>query len=360
MRIAFYAPLKSPDHPVPSGDRLMARQLIQALRLGGHQVDLASDLRSYCGGSENYTQYQEVTTIAAAEVSRIAAQWRSDPPNLWFCYHPYYKSPDLIGPTLTQAFDIPYTTAESSYSFRRNLGLWAETQAEVLRGLKRAAVNICLTDRDQNGILAAAPTAQVAKLPPFIDPTPFAPAAGKGGLRFITVAMMRAGDKFESYRLLSDALRLLPVALDWRLTVIGDGAMQTETHALFAGLQPRIDWAGLCDRDTVAVLLQQAGLYLWPGYGEAYGLAYLEAQAAGLPVVAQDIAGVPEVVAHGVTGFLTPKDNATAYAAAILQLATDPVLRDRMAQAARHRVLNLHSLQSAATRLSEILSMVQR
>ena len=47
MRIAFYAPLKPPDHPVPSGDRRIARLLLEALRRAGHEVALASRLRSY-------------------------------------------------------------------------------------------------------------------------------------------------------------------------------------------------------------------------------------------------------------------------------------------------------------------------
>ncbi|MBL8703575.1 MAG: glycosyl transferase, partial [Rhodospirillales bacterium] len=47
MRIAFYAPLKPPGHPHPSGDRRMARLLVQALRLGGHTVMLASSFRAY-------------------------------------------------------------------------------------------------------------------------------------------------------------------------------------------------------------------------------------------------------------------------------------------------------------------------
>ena len=46
MRIAFYAPLKAPTHPVPSGDRRMARLLMAALEAGGHHVTLASTLRS--------------------------------------------------------------------------------------------------------------------------------------------------------------------------------------------------------------------------------------------------------------------------------------------------------------------------
>ena len=47
MRIAFYAPLKAPDHPVPSGDRQMARLLLEALRRCGHAVEPASRLRAY-------------------------------------------------------------------------------------------------------------------------------------------------------------------------------------------------------------------------------------------------------------------------------------------------------------------------
>ena len=47
MRVAFYAPLKPPDHPVPSGDRRMARLLIQALGLAGHEVEIAARLRSW-------------------------------------------------------------------------------------------------------------------------------------------------------------------------------------------------------------------------------------------------------------------------------------------------------------------------
>ncbi len=47
MRIAFYAPLKSPAHPVPSGDRRIARALLQALALGGHETMLVSSFRSF-------------------------------------------------------------------------------------------------------------------------------------------------------------------------------------------------------------------------------------------------------------------------------------------------------------------------
>ena len=56
MRIAFYAPLKPPDHPVPSGDRRMAQLLFEALRLAGHEPFLVSRLRSYDGSGDTVRQ----------------------------------------------------------------------------------------------------------------------------------------------------------------------------------------------------------------------------------------------------------------------------------------------------------------
>ena len=103
-------------------------------------------------------------------------------------------------------------------------------------------------------------------------------------------------------------------------------------------------------------LLQSGGIYVWPGFGEAYGLAYLEAQAAGLAVVAQRTAGVPEVVQNGITGILTEAGDTGAFAAAIRQLLTSHELRQTMAATARRFVLGERSLQQAARRLGAILA----
>ncbi|MFB3078991.1 MAG: hypothetical protein ACE1Y4_13415, partial [Lysobacterales bacterium] len=56
MRIAFYAPMKSPEHPNPSGDRQIAQLLMRALDQGGHQVHLASQHRSYDGTGDTRAQ----------------------------------------------------------------------------------------------------------------------------------------------------------------------------------------------------------------------------------------------------------------------------------------------------------------
>lgn len=306
MKVAFYSPIKPPGHPVPSGDRLMARLLIRALEHGHADVDVVSELRTF-SRTPPEDGLSELASASAAEIERIAGRWDvSGVPDLFLTYHPYYKAPDLIGPELARRFSIPYLTAEASYSRRRNDAGWRDMQAVVGAAVSMAAVNISMTARDRDGLLANFPAARTAILPPFIDAEPYLIHASRPlSGRLATVAMMRPGDKLDSYRMLAPALRLVD-DLGWSLSIIGDGPARPEIEALFSGFaRERIVWHGQMDQSGVARLLAQGQIYVWPGCGEAYGLAYLEAQAAGLPVVAQAIAGVPSVVVDGRTGLLT-------------------------------------------------------
>ena len=356
MKIAFYAPLKAPDHAVPSGDRQMARLLIAALNLTGHDVRIVSRLRSYLPDS-SAEALADTKARASLEVESIAASWRvSSPPGLWLSYHPYYKAPDLIGPPLTRTFGIPYVTAEASHSSRRDTGAWAETQSFVVEAIQQAEFNICFTKRDRDGLAAIAPGARLEMLAPYIDTAPFAtlPDVERGG-RLVTVAMMRKGDKFESFKLLAEALALLS-DVAWTLTIIGDGPMRGEVAALFGAIpSARLEWLGEVEPDRVPGLLAAGGIYVWPGTGEAYGLAYLEAQAAGLPVVAQKTAGVPEVVKDGLTGILTAAGDVRAFASAIRRLLVNDGERRQLAAQARRFVFGERSLQQAAQRLNTFI-----
>ncbi|MBP2551532.1 glycosyltransferase involved in cell wall biosynthesis [Neorhizobium galegae] len=355
MKIAFYAPLKSPNHPVPSGDRLMARQILSALTLAGHDVKRVSEFRSF-SATPDVPDDQKM--IAEAERERIAVAWRSKGlPDLWFCYHPYYKAPDLLGLELCRQFSLPYVTAESSYSRRRNIGGWALSQEMVLSGIRQARVNICLTQRDHQGLLDVAPAARFARLSPFVDPAPFLAEKPRPEPRHLmTVAMMRPGDKLSSYTALAEALHRL-CDLDWTLTIIGDGPARAEVEQAFGAALPpgRVRFVGQKEPGEVAEYLSRGAIYLWPGHGEAYGLAYLEAQAAGLPVIAENVAGVPEVVDNGRTGLLTPPGDAEAYADAIRALLTDEPERQRLATNARRFVAEERSLSAASLRLHQIL-----
>ncbi|HEY0274710.1 MAG TPA: glycosyltransferase family 1 protein, partial [Paenirhodobacter sp.] len=224
MKIAFYAPLKSPHHAVPSGDRQMARSLMVALERAGHGVMLASELRAFLPDPDDGAALAALRVAAAGERDRIAALWSvQGAPDLWFCYHPYYKSPDLIGPDLARRFDLPWVSAEASLSARRTQGIWQETQAAVVAAIDAAALNFGMTARDRAGLHAFLPGARISPLAPFIAAEPLPPPASLTGSRLVTVAMMRSGDKIDSYHALAAALARLPGHIDWRLAVAGDG-----------------------------------------------------------------------------------------------------------------------------------------
>jgi glycosyltransferase involved in cell wall biosynthesis len=224
----------------------------------------------------------------------------------------------------------------------------------VRDGLALASVNICLTGRDRAGILAGVPAARVAMLGPFIDAGPFGAAPAPEAGHLVAVAMMRERDKMDSFGHLAAALRRVPG--NWRLSVAGDGPMRAEVEALFAGMpEGRVAWLGQIEAGDVAALLARGAVYVWPGCGEAYGLAYLEAQAAGLPVVAFRTGGVPEVVADGETGLLVDPGDDAGFAAAVGRLLSDEALRARMGLAARARVRRDHDLPGAVARLDTIL-----
>lgn len=334
----------------------MARMFVAALRRAGHEVEIASQLRSFAPDPAVSTG--AVREEARREITRLTRLWAGEgTPKLWFTYHPYYKAPDWIGPRLARQFGIPYVTAEASYSQKRNAGPWAEAQTYLAASLRDAAVNICFTARDREGLAAAVPQARLAMLPPFINTAPYhALMPQPETSRLVTVAMMRPGDKMASYRMLAAALERI-ASLPWTLAVVGDGPCRGEVEATFAGLPAgRVEWLGERAPGDVAAVLQCGALYVWPGFGEAYGLAYLEAQAAGLPVVAQAIAGVPEVVRTGETGLLTPPGDVAGFADAIARLLADEAERRALSVAARRFVLAERSLDRAAERLSEILS----
>lgn len=334
----------------------MARLLIAALEMAGHEVQLASELRAFIR-EPTADAIADLSRAAEAEKDRISAQWRASvPPDAWFCYHLYYKAPDLIGPALARDFGIAYLTAEASYSERRNRGLWTQLQDHVLDAVRLADVNICLTERDRDGLATAAPDARTALLPPFLDATLMLnrqPRPKSG--RLITVAMMRPGDKMQSYGMLAEALGRL-THLPWALSIVGDGPQADDVRTLFSRFEPdRIVWHGEKTAEEIADLLSASSIYLWPGCGEAFGLAYLEAQAAGLPVVAQAVAGVPSVVVDNRTGLLTPADDIAAYARAIERLLIDDALYARLASGARAFASEERSIDQAAVQLADIL-----
>ena len=364
MRIAFYAPLKPPDHPVPSGDRRVGRLLIEALRRAGHQPFVASRLRSHDQAGDAARQAR-LAEIGCGTARRLLRRWRRDPsmaPDLWFTYHLYYKAPDWLGPVVSAALGIPYMIAEASAAPKRAGGPWDIGHRAVERALRRADAVLGLNQADRECVLPLLRDARRwVGLPPFLDARPY--AIGRRWLRssprLIVVAMMRRGDKLASYRALGAALGLL-LDLDWSLDVVGDGEARSEVAAALAPLGRRIRCRGMLDDAGIAAALAASDLFVWPAINEAFGMALLEAQASGLPVVAGAGGGVAGVVADGLTGRLVDPGDPGAFAAAIRRLIADPAARAAMGAAARAKVEREHDLPVAAARLAAAIGRLDR
>lgn len=355
--LAFYAPLKSPEHPVPSGDREIAQGIMAALAMNslGLQVSLASQLRCYDGQGDAHAQ-QKIRVQANAEVERLldcAVDWQA-----WVTYHNYYKAPDLVGAAVSKRLKIPYLLIEASIAKSRLSGPWADFAASADDATRTADVVFYLTERDRIALEKFRPPKQrLVHLAPFLNQAELPVLRSEQAVtnQLLAVGMLRYGDKFASYRLIADALAHLQ-SPDWQLTIVGDGPARADIESMFAAFGKRVTFTGQLDRSAVAASYRQASVFVWPGVNEAFGMVYLEAQAAGLPVIAQDRAGVREVIASPLS--LVTGGDPQSFARAIDHTLANPSQYQSMVQAGYEFVRRRHLLDAAARTLSEQLSMV--
>lgn len=376
MRIAFYAPLKAPGHRVPSGDRRVGELLMRALERAGNHVELASTLRSYDGAGDAKRQ-AALREQGSAIAAQLIARWREAPrrPELWFTYHVYYKAPDWLGPVVSAALGIPYVIAEASYAPKRSGGAWSMGHAAAGDAIGRADLVLCPI-RDDVACLepVVASRARITLLPPFLDPAPFRAAldsrdAHRASLAaqyrldtsvpwIVVAAMMRPGDKLASYRVLAAVLARLR-DLPWALVAAGDGPARAQVESALEAVVPgRTHFLGELAAPALAATYAACDLCIWPAVNEAYGMAMLEAQAAGVPVVSCATRGVPDVVVDGRTGLLAPRGDEAGLALHARALLENAERRGAMGRAAAAFAGGERSIESAADRLRSALAGV--
>jgi glycosyltransferase involved in cell wall biosynthesis len=168
----------------------------------------------------------------------------------------------------------------------------------------------------------------------------FAAAAPRprGGPTILCVARMyprkRVGDLLEAAALLRPRI---PGA---RVRIVGKGPGWEDAVRLHAklGLGETVTLLGDVSRDRLAEEYVSADIFCLPSVQESFGIVFLEAMAAGLPVVACRAAAVPEVVEDGVTGLLVPPRDPAGIARALEALAVDPERARAMGEAGRRAV----------------------
>jgi len=344
---------------------------MDALAAAGHRAQVASTFRSYDGDGDEARQ-RALRAQGEAYATQLADDWRgvpaADRPQLWLTYHLYYKAPDWLGPIVSEALGIPYVIAEASYAAKRAYGPWKLGHEGTAAAIRKAALVLCPSRDDIPGLEQLVEKKRILHLPPFLDTalyrealaardTSRAELAKEHGLDaravwIAVVAMMRAGDKLASYRVLAKAMQRLD-DLPWQLVVAGDGAARAEVEKLF---DRRACFLGALAQRRIAQLLAASDVYAWPAVNEAYGMALLEAQAAGVPVVSCNTRGVPDVVLDGRTGILVRYGDEGAFGDALRELITDSARRRRLGDEAARYVATERSLETASARLEAALA----
>jgi L-malate glycosyltransferase len=147
-------------------------------------------------------------------------------------------------------------------------------------------------------------------------------------------------------------------SMDARLVLVGDGPEYGRTRDLVQklGLSEVVRWVGVVD--DVAPILKAADVLLLPSETESFGLVALEAMASGVPVVASDVGGLPEVVEHGVCGFLAPVGDVDAMAAHCLTILADCTSVKAFGAAARARAAALFDYRAIVPQYERIYQRV--
>jgi len=153
-----------------------------------------------------------------------------------------------------------------------------------------------------------------------------------------------------------DAAREQIPGLRFLLAGDGDQRAAIEQTIRERGLQQTVTLAGT--RKDVADLLAASDVFLMSSISEGIPLTVIEAMAARRPVVSTAVGGLPELVEHGVTGFLAPPRDDVSLAAALIKLYRDPVLCGRMANVAAQRAINNFSLDGMLNSYRDMYSEV--
>jgi colanic acid/amylovoran biosynthesis glycosyltransferase len=204
-----------------------------------------------------------------------------------------------------------------------------------------------------------------------VDPEVFTyhPRLGRDGpFQILSVAAFK---DVKGHKYLVEACRILKEqGVDFVCHLVGEGPLRTKVEAQIAeaGLQDQIIVDGARPRSEIVRMLSEADVLALAsvptkrGKREGIPVVLMEAMASGLPVVASNLSGIPELVENGCSGILVPPRDSGALANALWRLQEDPALRRRMAQAGRNKVvqefnLNVNTAERAKLffdRISEV------
>lgn len=174
-----------------------------------------------------------------------------------------------------------------------------------------------------------------------------------GELRLLSVGRL---EREKGHSVLLEALaRVTERGIRSHLDLVGDGTgMESlQQRARELGIEDRVTFSGPVGQDRIREHYRRADVFCLPSLGEGIPVVLMEALATGLPAIASNTMGIPELVEHGVTGLLVPAGRPDELADGIERLAGDPSLRRRLGDAGRRKVIEDYSLDQGVDQLRD-------
>jgi glycosyltransferase involved in cell wall biosynthesis len=230
--------------------------------------------------------------------------------------------------------------------------------------VRTASLVVCISDFGRSQLMRMAAEDQWGKIRVarcglngdwFADGAP--PAAGaespNAELRLLSVGRL---EREKGHSVLLDALALLVKrGTAVQLELVGDGtrldALRRQARRL--GVEDRVSFTGAVGQDRIRDHYRRADAFCLPSLGEGIPVVLMEALATGVPAIASNTMGIPELIEDGVTGLLVPAGRPDQLAEAIERLARDPALRRRLAEAGRRKVIEDFDLDRGVDQLRD-------
>jgi glycosyltransferase involved in cell wall biosynthesis len=228
---------------------------------------------------------------------------------------------------------------DETSSLERTRAAIAEEEA-VFRAANHVMVTslaMAATVRERRKGLAA----NTAVIPNYVNDPWFRPANGVA--RDVDVLFVGRLTPQKNFEALLEAVE----RTDLTLTLVGDGPLAQRIEPARIRMGGRLTWLRRVPHEELPSLMNRSRVFVLPSLWEGHPKALIEAMACGMAVIGTDVAGVRDVISHGVNGWLCTPD-AGAISAAITQLLGDPALRVRLGAAARTFAVENYALERIA------------
>ena len=138
----------------------------------------------------------------------------------------------------------------------------------------------------------------------------------------------------------------------------GDEGPNLQKQAKELKVSDRVKFLGFLPYKDIPKYLSVCDIFIRPSRSEGFGNSFIEAMAAGLPVIATPVGGIPDFVDDKETGFFASPDNPQSIKVAVMTLLNDKTLRDNIVQKAQNRVLGGYSWDRIANQMGAVFDRI--